>query len=293
MQTEEIMWSFCDLFAKLLLEAALFQGTMCTLEERKLITLNLLSEQYHAEKYQQLEQSSKQQDRFFAAVSHELRTPLNGIIGLSDSLLLSMSNGANADPARSAKILKTIRDSGRRLSTLVNNILDSTSLKESTLVIKYEPVGLIQVIEEVVELTQPILRRGVRIAVNVPQDVPIIEGDSGRIMQVLHNLLGNASKFTSEGSITVSVDVFEEEPASGGGQSSKGQSEGEPAMMVAVLVTDTGIGIPKENLDTIFNPFEQVDMSTTRKYGGTVASVWGWSSSSSRLTTAGLAPTPK
>jgi CheY-like chemotaxis protein len=120
------------------------------------------------------------------------------------------------------------------------------------------------VIEEVVELTQPILKRGVRITVDVPPTVPMIEGDSGRIMQVLHNLLGNASKFTAEGIIAVSVDVFVEELT----DANESMSE-EDRTMVAVLISDTGIGIPKESLDTIFKPFEQVDMSTTRKYGGT------------------------
>jgi len=115
-QTEEWMWSFCDIFAKLLLEAALFQGTMCSVEERKLMTVHKLSDVYHSEKIKGMQVEARMQEKFFTAVSHELRTPLNGIIGLSDSMLAQheRQNKSKDTPATASQTAVALKGKGSK-----------------------------------------------------------------------------------------------------------------------------------------------------------------------------------
>lgn len=130
--------------------------------------------------------SKRKQEQFLASVSHELRTPLNGILGLSQSLF--------ADPEATEKMKKTLRiimSSGHRLSSLVNDILDATSMKESRFVLNYEQVSFKEVADHVVYAIMPMVNRQVEFINEVPSDLPSFQGDAGRLSQVLTNLLGN------------------------------------------------------------------------------------------------------
>ncbi|EKX47704.1 hypothetical protein GUITHDRAFT_56294, partial [Guillardia theta CCMP2712] len=191
----------------------------------------------------------KAQEEFFAAVSHELRTPLNGIIGLSDSLL-RMCETSNLNAQSFAKTLKVIMSSGNRLASLVNDILDAASLRKQTLVMRQEVVVLRDVTEHVLDILAPLVKKGVLLVNEIEPSFPTIVADSGRVSQVLTNLVSNAIKFTEKGSIKV-----------------RGRQTGPNE--VTVEVHDTGIGIPEDKLETIWGAFKQVDMSTTRKFGGT------------------------
>ncbi len=196
---------------------------------------------------ERLVQMDKLKDEFLANTSHELRTPLNGIIGIAESLLDGI---AGRQTPKGCKNLALISSSGKRLANLVNDILDFSKLKEHDLEIQHKPVNIKVVTDVVFTLSQPSLAgKTLELKDEIPEDIPAVSGDENRLQQILYNLLGNAIKFTESGSITVSAKV--------------------QAGMVAVSVTDTGIGIPEDKCEAIFRSFEQVDASTAREYGGT------------------------
>ncbi len=186
-------------------------------------------------------------DEFLSKTSHELRTPLNGIIGISESLI----NGATGPlPEETVQNLTMIVSSGRRLSSLVNDILDFSRIKNKDINLQLRAVDIREIANIVVFLSVPLVRnKPVTITNEMPEDLPLVFGDENRLQQVFHNLIGNSIKFTREGSITVSAS----------------RNDG----MVTVTVTDTGPGIPKEKHDDIFKSFEQADSSIEREYGGT------------------------
>jgi signal transduction histidine kinase len=139
-------------------------------------------------------------ERTFASICHELRNPLNGIIGLVDSILADPGAGLSEIIV---KRLKTVRMSGLRMGNLVNDILDSSSIRNSALRLVEEDVHIPDLCEEVIELTRPLLKRGVQLMFAADHSFPTIRGDSARIKQILHNVLGNSSKFTLSGHVSV------------------------------------------------------------------------------------------
>lgn len=187
----------------------------------------------------------KLKDKILANTSHELRTPLNGIIGLADSL------AAEADDrhdAASSEKLKTIAFSGRRLSSLINDILDFSKLKEHSLITSIKPVDVKKLVHQTLELTSPLLRSKHVELENLVTNNVLVYADEARLQQILLNLVGNAVKFTDAGSISVGCN-FE-------------------SGMIRITIKDTGIGIAKENLPTIFSSFQQLEGHQTRKHGG-------------------------
>lgn len=201
--------------------------------ELKEIELHLMKEQ-------------EDMEQFFASVSHELRSPLNGIIGLASALV--------SDPACNARLCKTIQliqSSGQRMVSLVNDIVDSAALKRRTLLVKHESVNLHEAASVVCEILSPIVARKVKLVNAIDDAFPHIEGDYGRLSQILTNLVSNAIKFTHQGTITISA---RELPSTN---------------QVEISVADTGIGIPEDKLDFLWDAFKQVDTATTRRYGGT------------------------
>lgn len=186
-------------------------------------------------------------DEFLANTSHELRTPLNGIIGIAESLM----DGAAGDLGPSAqRNLNLIVSSGRRLASLVNDILDFSKLRNHEITLSLRALDLRQVTEVVLTVSRPLLAgKDLTLENRIPDDLPAIHADENRLQQILHNLVGNAIKFTSQGQVEVSA-----------------VAQGD---FVEITVADTGIGIPEDKLDAIFQSFEQVDATTEREYGGT------------------------
>jgi signal transduction histidine kinase/DNA-binding response OmpR family regulator len=186
-------------------------------------------------------------DEFMANTSHELRTPLNGIIGLADSL----KDGATGPlPEATKHNLELIALSGRRLATLVNDILDFAKLKHSGIALRSKPVDLHSVVDVVLTLSTPLARdKGLALVNAVPAELAAVEADEDRLQQIMHNLVGNAIKFTPKGSVEVTARV--------------------DGARVVVDVIDSGIGIPADKIARIFESFEQGDGSTERTYGGT------------------------
>jgi signal transduction histidine kinase/CheY-like chemotaxis protein len=187
---------------------------------------------------------------FLAIMSHEIRTPMNGVIGmtsiLADTELTSMQRDCVA----------TISTSGESLMTVINDILDFSKIESGRMNLESRSFNLQDCVEEALDLFAAQIRiKGLEAVYLIASDVPShFIGDAMRLRQILVNLLGNAFKFTPEGEIAVNVEC-------------KGREE--KGCRLLLSVTDTGIGISKEGIEKLFQAFQQVDTSTTRRYGGT------------------------
>ncbi len=199
----------------------------------------------------ELERLDKLKDEFLANTSHELRTPLNGTIGIAESLLDGVA-GKVSDKVRSNLII--IVQSSRRLSNLVNDILDFSQLRHQNIELQLKPVGLREIVEVVLSLSQTMVgKKDLQLLNAVPPDLLLAYADENRLQQILHNLIGNAIKFTEGGLVEVSA----EETRAG------------ETPVLRVTVADSGIGISPDKYEGIFESFEQGDGSTAREYGGT------------------------
>ena len=199
------------------------------------------------EKNTKLKELDQLKDEFLANTSHELRTPLNGIIGLTESLI----DGATGELSDNTKSnLSMIAASGRRLSSLVNDILDFSQLKHRNIDLQIKPVAIREIVGVVLMLCQSLIgKKSLQLVNNISADLPLVDADENRLQQVLYNLIGNAIKFTEMGAIEISANL----------QNSQ----------IEIAIADTGIGISSDKLDRIFESFEQADGSTARIYGGT------------------------
>lgn len=215
-------------------------GTMAQMLDRKISELRDMNIE--------LQRLDAVKDEFLANTTHELQTPLSGIIGIAESML----EGAAGDISdRCAHNLSMVVSSGRRLSNLIHDILDITRLKNDDVILRVKPVDLVSITEMVVSLMQPLAERKLLELRNTITGGPLfVTGDEDRLQQVLINLIGNAIKFTERGAVTLAA---------------AGPENG----MVTVSVQDTGIGIPRDRIMSVFDTFVQGDGSSSRRYGGT------------------------
>nr|WP_183314891.1 ATP-binding protein [Halomonas fontilapidosi] len=192
------------------------------------------------------ESASRAKSEFLATVSHEIRTPLNGVIGMSDLLQ------DQPLPDRARHYADTIHDSARLLLELINDILDFSKIEAQRLELEARPFALEALIDSAISLFMPRAEvRGIRLSCDLDPDLPsYVVGDAGRLRQVLLNLLSNAIKFTEQGEVRLCV-----------------RDEGEEQLRFEVI--DTGSGITPRRQTQLFEPFQQGDPSTARRFGGT------------------------
>lgn len=202
------------------------------------------------EKNAELAEADRAKDRFLAMMSHELRTPMTGVLGMADLLI------ATGLTAEQEKFTRTLARSARTLLSLLNDILDFSKIQAGKLQIEKEPFLLSEVFYDVRDLfAGAASEKGIALRVNLPptfQDAVV--GDHVRLRQILSNLVGNAVKFTEKGHVLIDV---------------KQEVLPDAGLILRVSVQDTGIGISRERIGRLFQPFAQADASIARRFGGT------------------------
>jgi PAS domain S-box-containing protein len=196
---------------------------------------------------QAAEAASRAKSDFLANMSHELRTPLNAIIGYSQMLQEQAQDDGQDDYLGD---LAKIENAGKHLLSLINDILDLSKIEAGRMTVFIEPVNVAAMLTEVRGIIEPLAaKNGNALAIDCPPEIGSIESDLTKLKQSLLNLLSNASKFTKNGKVTLSV--------------------ARTGAMIAFRVADTGIGMTQEQMGKLFQAFAQADSSTTRKFGGT------------------------
>lgn len=196
------------------------------------------------------EHANRAKGYFLANVSHELRTPMNSILGLSDMLQLSEL------PGREKEFARLINDSGRQLLVIINDLIDFSDLDGQKVRPQQQPFALDAVLAEVQqEIAAAAAAKGLALTQRLPPGLPrMLVGDGPRLRQALAKYAENAVKFTERGTVCIAVEV---------------ESREADALVLRFVVEDSGIGIPEADQGRLFEDFEQVDASSTRKYGGT------------------------
>ena len=196
--------------------------------------------------------ASRAKSEFLANMSHEIRTPLNAVLGMAELLQSTPLNSAQRE------FTDTIRTSGDALLSVINEILDFSKIEQGRIELESTPFDIRRCVREAIDIAvPPTAHRGLALRNHIADDVPsLVVGDAFRVRQILVNLVANAVKFTERGEVVVTVTRV---PSATPGDMER----------LRLVVRDTGIGIPPERQDRLFQAFSQVDASTTRKYGGT------------------------
>jgi signal transduction histidine kinase len=195
----------------------------------------------------ELQRASHAKSEFLASMSHELRTPLNAILGFNEMILGEIYGEVPADLKGP---LTDIQNSGRHLLRLINNVLDLSKIEAGRMELAVADYSVQDTVASVVSALQPLAaQKDLDLVASVPADIPLACGDGGRITQCLMNLAGNALKFTRQGRVEIAVDLSDD--------------------LLHFRVSDTGIGIPADRLETVFAEFRQSDATIAAEFGGT------------------------
>lgn len=230
-------------------------GAQDYIKKDEIATYNAFNKiKYSMQRYEiqtAVENANRMKSEFLANMSHEIRTPLNGLIGATDLL-----KKTDISPSQD-KYLNVITHSGDTLLSLINDILDISKIEAGELEINEENVSIRDIVKDIVQASAAKANeKNIEVAVNYQGQIPyLIKSDSVRLKQILTNLVGNSVKFVEKGYVAVHV-IEMNRPQDG-------------IVKLKLMVEDTGIGIPKHKLESIFDKFSQADASTTKKYGGT------------------------
>lgn len=196
------------------------------------------------------ENADKMKTEFLANMSHELRSPLNGVLGMLDVLMDTELDADQQD------CVETALQAGEGLLTIINDILDFSKLQADMITLSHDEFNLRRTIRMVFNtFQQQSKRKDLTLSYSVADDIPrLLVGDEGRVRQILFNLIGNAVKFTPTGSVRLGVDILRKPSG---------------AARLLFTITDTGIGIPEDEIESIFDPFIQLNWGKSRKYEGT------------------------